>query len=451
MSLPVVAIVGRPNVGKSSLLNMLARERISIVDPRAGITRDRVGALIEYNDRWFELVDTGGVGMVDDDQLDEHVHRQIDFAIQRANLILFVVDVQEGITPLDQKVTEKLRALNVPLLLVVNKSDHPRHEPQAGEFFRFGFGEPVQVSAMHGHGRNELLAQILERLPDAPQEAPGLPVMKLAIVGKRNAGKSSLVNALAGEERVIVSEVPGTTRDAVDVTFEKDGRKFIAIDTAGVRKRKSMNDIDYYSFVRAQRSVGRADVVMHLIDAEVPLSETDLKLADLVETEHKPYVIVINKWDLVKTRASAQDFGEYLTKTMPLMRYAPVTFITAKTGKNVDAAVDVALALHKQANSRVSTSRLNKALEMILVERGPSPKRGTRQIKIYYGTQVSVAPPTIMFSCNHAELLTENYRRYMENRLRELLPFPEVPMRLMFRSHRQKEEAAPARSARGRS
>lgn len=436
MELPLVVIVGRPNVGKSSLLNMLAREQISIVDPRAGITRDRVTALIEHDRGWFELIDTGGIGMVDDQQLDDHVHQQIDFAIDRANVVLFVVDVLQGLTPLDKEIAQRLRKLDLPVILIANKADHHTHEHDAAVLERLGFGPALTASALHSYGRDAIFERIFEHLPESTGEPPKLPAMKLAIVGKRNAGKSTLVNALAGEDRMIVSEIAGTTRDAVDVKFEKDGRRFVAIDTAGVRKRKSMGDIDFYSYVRAEKSIKRADVVMHLIDAEVPVSEVDLKLASTVRDEYKPYMIVINKWDLVKGRASAEEFGDYLTQIMPIYNYAPITFVTAKTGKNIDAAVDVALGLYKQTNIRVTTSQLNKALELVIAQRGPSAKHGTKPVKIYYGTQVSTAPPAIVFSCNRAESVTENYRRFMENRLRELLPFREVPMRLMFRSHR---------------
>lgn len=443
----MVVIVGRPNVGKSSLLNLLARQRISIVDPRAGITRDRVSALLEHRERWLELVDTGGIGMVDDHQLEEHVARQIEFAIQRADLVLFVVDVQNGITPLDQIVAQKLRAARAPVILVANKTDHVGHESLAGELIRLGFGEAICVSALHSAGRARLLDAALETLRGASAEPPDEPLMKLAIVGKRNAGKSTLVNALAGEQRMIVSEIPGTTRDAVDVLFERDGRKFMAIDTAGVRKKRSMDDIDFYSFVRAERAIRRADVVLLLIDAMVPLAEVDLKLASLIESEYKPCLLVVNKWDLARDKTSTEEFGEYLTRAVPLMRYAPIAFITARTGQNADAAVDAASNLHRQAQLRVPTAQLNKALEAVLAERGPSAKRGARPVKIYYATQVDVAPPSFVFSCNRAELVTENYRRYLENRLRDLLPTAEVPMRLMFRSHHKADSIDPTRAA----
>jgi GTP-binding protein len=253
-------------------------------------------------------------------------------------------------------------------------------------------------------------------------------------VGKRNAGKSTLVNTLAGEERVIVSEIPGTTRDAVDVVFEKDGRRFIAIDTAGVRKKSSMDDIDFYSYTRALRSIRRADVVMLLIDALVPVAEVDLKLASAVLDAYKPVILTVNKWDLAREMAEPADFNRYLGGNFPMLSFAPLAFITATTGRNVGATIDVALSLHAQAHTRVPTGQLNRALEDILARRGPSAKRGTKPVKIYYATQVAVAPPTFVFFCNDPSLIRDEYRRFMEKRLRETLPIREVPIRLWFRA-----------------
>ncbi|MBU0637911.1 MAG: ribosome biogenesis GTPase Der [Planctomycetes bacterium] len=437
MALPVVVIVGRPNVGKSSLLNALAGRMISIVDPRAGVTRDRVSTVVEHRDHYFELTDTGGVGIVDADHLEEHVEEQIRYAIQCADVVIFLVDVRDGVTALDCAVGTLLRRCVQPLILVANKVDVAPLEPEAAQFVRLGYGEPLCVSATEGHGCRELLGRINELLGSTADAKPEQPLMRLALVGKRNAGKSTLVNALAGEERMIVSETPGTTRDAVDVRFERDGRMFVAIDTAGVRKKSRMQDIEYYSYTRALRSIRRADVVMFLVDATVPISDVDLKLGRTILDEYKPVVIAVNKWDLARGRADSTAYGEYLTQIMPALDYAPITFITAKTGRNVDAATDVALNLHRQAHSRVTTGRLNAALEAILQERGPSPKRGTKTLKVYYATQAAVAPPTIVFFCNHPGLVSDNYRRFMENRLRDILPFREVPLRLLFRARHE--------------
>lgn len=436
MALPVVTIVGRPNVGKSSLLNALARQRVSIVDARAGITRDRVSVVLEHGQRWFELVDTGGIGIVDDQHLEDHVEEQIRFALAQADLVLLVVSAPDGIHPLDARAAELLRPLGKPVLLVANKVDEERHAADAAAFCRLGFGEPLPVSALHGRGRTELLEAVLARLGPQPGEPPEPPVMKLAIVGKRNAGKSTLVNRLAGEPRCIVSQTPGTTRDAVDVRFELGGRKFVAIDTAGIRRKRSMDDIDFYSFRRALRSIQRADVALHLIDATVPVSEVDVRIAQAVVDEHKPLVIGVNKWDLAEGRAAPEEFEHYLNQTLPVAPYAPIVLLSAASGRNVAAVVDVALRLHRQACTRVPTARLNEALAEALRGRSPAPKRGTKPVKIYYATQVSVAPPTLAIFCNDPALVTQNYRRFLENRLREALPLHEVPIRLLFRARR---------------
>ncbi len=440
MPLPTVAIVGRPNVGKSSLLNAFARRRVSIVDPRPGVTRDRVSAVVEHGGRYFEAVDTGGIGIIDSDHLEEHVEQQIAYAIQRCDVIAFVVDVQEGVTTLDETVARTLRRAEHPVLLVANKVDVPTHRALAGEFTRLGFGEPLCVSAKHFRGRTELLDAVAALLPADAERWFEPPTMQLAIVGKRNAGKSTFVNALAGEERVIVSEIPGTTRDAVDVRFEKDGRSFVAIDTAGVRKRSKMQDLEFYSHTRARFSIRQADVVMLLIDSMVPVADVDGVLARTIAEAHKPVVIAVNKWDLARDLTDTERYAAYLTGVLPEVDYAPIVFMTARDGKNIDAAVDVALRLHRQANTRIGTGPLNAALEHVLAERGPSAKRGQRQVKIYYATQVGIAPPTIVFFCNKASLVDEQYRRFMENRLRDLLPFNEIPMRLLFRDRKAEGE-----------
>jgi len=436
MALPLVVIVGRPNVGKSSLLNMLARQRISIVDARPGITRDRVSAVVAHRERYFELVDTGGIGIVDADHLEAHVEAQIRYAMERAAIIIFLVDVRDGPTPPDQNIAGMLRRLGKPVVLVVNKVDAAALEPAAAEFHCLGFGPPLCVSALHGTGRRELLDRLIELVGSAAGEAPETAVMKLAIIGKRNAGKSTLVNALAGEERMIVSETPGTTRDAVDVRFEKDGQAFIAIDTAGVRKKARMNDIEFYSYTRALRSIRRADVVMHLIDATVPVSEVDVKLVRAVSEEYKPLILAVNKWDLAEGRTTPEAYAQYLTQVLPAYDYVPIALLAARSGRNIGAALEVARSLHRQACMRVPTARLNQALETILAAQAPSSGRGRRALKILYATQVAVCPPTLVFFCNDPALVTANYRRFMEKRLRGILPFREVPLRLLFRARR---------------
>ncbi len=445
MSLPVVAIVGRPNVGKSSLLNCIARRMIGIVDPTPGVTRDRVSAVCDANDLYFELVDTGGFGIEDHDDLTDHVEQQIRYALAQAALILFVVDARESVTPLDQDVARLLRQHDARVVLVANKVDEIKFTPLIGEFHKLGFGAALPVSAHHNIGRHELLERIAKIVKPVAPDSWDDPVMRLAVVGKRNAGKSTFINAIAGEDRVIVSEVPGTTRDAVDVRIEKDGRQITVIDTAGVRKKNKMaTDIEFYGYVRAQRSIMRADVVMLLIDAAVPVSQVDKKLASFISKHDKPCILAVNKWDLAKGKADTSDYEKYLTQILPELDYAPISVLTAKDNRGVQATVDLASALFKQARTRVGTAELNEALEAAKELHAASPKRGGKAIKIYYGTQVGVAPPTIVVFVNNPSLVREDYRRFLLNRLRELLPFGEVPIRLVIRSHRR--DAAPTKT-----
>ena len=439
MSLPVVAIVGRPNVGKSSLLAFLTRQLVSIIEPTAGVTRDRVSAVCEIGEVYFELVDTGGYGIEDIDDLSEHIERQIRYAIGQADLILFVCDVRDGVVPLDQDVARLLRPYSDRTVLVVNKADEPRQADQAGEFATLGYGQPICVSATHYRGRADLEEAILARI-DSDSALPPDPVMKLAIVGRRNVGKSTLINALAGEERVIVSEVPGTTRDAIDVRFEIDGRTFVAIDTAGVRKKTKMADaVEFYGYTRVTQSIRRADVVLLLIDAIAMITEVDKKLAGLIAEEFKPCVLVINKWDLAKGRAGTGDFGEYLDRLLPQLSFAPVAFVSAREAHNVTAAVETAWALFKQASFRVGTGQLNAALAEVTALRGPSPKRGRKSPKILYGTQITTQPPTLVLFVNSPSLIRQEYQRFLLNRLRQRLPFEEIPIRLIFRARRGRD------------
>lgn len=437
MPLPIVAIVGRPNVGKSSLLNCLARKRISIVDPTAGVTRDRVSIIIDADDLYFELIDTGGYGIEDRDGLTEHVEAQIQFAVASASLVLFVVDAHDGVTPLDRQVAELLRRQKVTVVLVANKVDTPQDTGQIGDLCRLGFGEPLLISALHLRGRTELMERILDHVRPLASERPLDPVLKLAIVGRRNVGKSTFINCLAGEDRVIVSEVPGTTRDSVDVRFEKDGQIYVAIDTAGVRKQARMADsIEYYGFTRAERSIRRADVVLFFMDATAPVGEVDKRLGGYIAEQYKPCIVVINKWDLAKDRADTDQYGDYLTEVMPNLDYVPVAFVTATESRNVQSVLDLAKSIYKQAATRVPTAKLNEAIMDIVTLRGPSPKHGTGRPKIYYGTQISTCPPTLVLFVNNPSLIRSEYQRFIVNRLRERLPFAEVPIRLLLRAHR---------------
>lgn len=434
MIIPTVTIVGRPNVGKSSLLNCLAKRRISIVEPTSGVTRDRVSTEIQYKDYVFELVDTGGMGVKDVDGLTEDIEIQIEIAIHKADVILFVVDVREGVTPLDTMVVERLRRLNKKVILVANKVDTPKLEYLIADFNKLGLGEPVPISALEGFGRSGLLDRIVSLLPVPSQEAVTADsVIKLAIVGKRNAGKSTLINTLAKEKRMIVSEVAGTTRDSVDVRFEIDGKQFLAIDTAGVRKKRQVKDsIEFYSMARAERSIRRADVVLILIDATLKVSEVDKKLGDYVISESKPCIIVMNKWDLVHG-VEAERFNDYIYKCLPGLSFAPIIFISAKNNKHVIEMVQLATELYGQTNTRVPTSELNQALEEALSLHRPTRKKA-RSPRIYYATQVSVAPPTFILFVNDPKLFDSDYERYLSNQLRSKLPFSEIPLKFHFRA-----------------
>jgi GTP-binding protein len=442
MAIPVVAIIGRPNVGKSSLLNSLSGRMISIVDPTAGVTRDRVSTILEYNERYFELVDTGGYGIVDSDALESHVENQIFQAISQATLVLFVVDIREGITPLDKQIALLLRKHNLPVLLVANKADSPKQLPLAGEFVRLGFGEPICISAANLINRAQLLEHIENALEHLPKEKPAEAVMKIAIVGKRNAGKSTFINAVVGHQRVITSDIPGTTRDAVDVLFEKDGRQYMIIDTAGVRKvGKMAHDIEYYGYTRALRSIRRADVVLFMMDATTPVSQVDKKLGHLIRDEYKPCILIVNKWDLAKDIAASDDYAEYLDKVLKGLRHAPIAFTTAKDAKNVQSVLDVATELYKQAGTKIPTGRLNRAINIISEERfGAGGKRSVP--KIYYATQVAIRPISILLFVNRPALFDEPHQRFLTHRLGELLGLEEVPIRLLLRQRNEKKETA---------
>jgi GTP-binding protein len=443
VAVPVVAIVGRPNVGKSSLFNWLSGRRIAIVDPTAGVTRDRVSSLIKVGDRFIELIDTGGVGIQDVDNLTLQVEKQIETAVDQAQVILFVVDVRDGLMPLDEEVARRLRYANKPVLCVANKCDRPEWEPLAAEFYKLGRGKLVCVSAEQKWGRKELLDLLSERLPEpeAGDNDPAEAAMKLAIVGRRNTGKSTFINSLAESERMIVSEVPGTTRDSVDVRFERDGKVFVAIDTAGVRRRGSISsDIEFYSMNRAEKSIRRADVVLLFHDPRVRISKVDKQLADYVFENHKPAIFVVNKWDLMVPMPTSK-FGIYIRSTFPSLDYVPIAFITAKSGKNVQTVLNLAQHLFKQSSSRVGTSDLNRVVRATL-DQQPPPQRQNRRPKVFYATQVSVNPPTIVLFTNGPDLFDNTYQRYLIKSFRDQLPFTEVPIKLHLR-HKRRDEQPP--------
>ena len=434
MAVPQVVIVGRPNVGKSSLFNWLAGRRIAVVDPTSGVTRDRVTHLMELQGRFLEIVDTGGMGFQDPDNLTAQIELQIQTAIDSAHIILFVVDTREGLLPADQEVAKRLRYTNVPVVCVANKTDTDAFASQADEFYKLG-RKVVRVSALQNRGKDDLLAAIYEKLPPATDEnAPPADVeMKVAIVGRRNTGKSTFINTLAQAERMITSEIPGTTRDSVDVRFEMDGKAFMAIDTPGLRRTKSLaSDIEFYGLHRAQRSIRRADIVLLFFDATQRISKVDKQLCDYIAQEYKPCMFVVNKWDLQAKIMPTEKWVTYLRDTFRSMTYVPIAFITGQSGKNIKAMLNHAQMLFKQARSRIATPSLNK-LVRAAVENNPPPLYRMRQPKIYFATQVGEQPPTIVLFCNNPEGVSPGYQRYLLGVFRDHLKCSEVPIKLYLR------------------
>jgi GTP-binding protein len=459
MALPEIAIVGRPNVGKSSLFNRLVGRRVSIVDPTPGTTRDRVSQLVEilpptdlpYDQardaapKLAEIVDTGGFGVYmaeggrfddageDLTKLTPQIEAQIKAGVSRATLILFVIDAQTGVTSLDMRIAQLVREAGRAdrVLLVANKVDDDSWIPAAQDASRLGFGEPQMTSAESAFGKRAFLEAIYERLPEWV-EPVAKPEMKIAIVGRRNAGKSTLINALAGEPRVIVSEIAGTTRDSIDVRFEMNGHAFVAIDTAGVRKRKSwVDDIEYYSHQRAKSAIERADVCVLLLDAREEVSQVEKRLALALMEQHKPTVIAVNKWDLVESKLKTSDYIDYLTQELFALDFAPLVFLSAEKGEGVKEVIKVCSNLFEQAGHRETTGRLNAVIRGILADRGPSSKLGTKA-KVFYVSQIATNPPTIAVVVNKPQLFEGQYEKYLLNQLREQLPFSEVPIKLVI-------------------
>ncbi|MCA9088333.1 MAG: ribosome biogenesis GTPase Der [Planctomycetaceae bacterium] len=448
MAIPKVAIVGRPNVGKSSILNWQAGKFVSVVDPTAGVTRDRVTYLMQHRDRFFEFVDTGGIGIVDSDDLSADIERQIDCAINEAQVILFVVDGSAGLTPLDQAVAERLRRIDMPKLLVVNKSDSPKTDLEIHEFYGLAEASMVQTSVKANRGKSDLIDAIFNLLPDADEteavSGAALvtdPELKLAIVGRRNVGKSTFINALAQTERMIVSEVAGTTRDSVDIRFELDGKSFVAIDTPGVRKRKSLaNDIEFYGLVRAEKSIRRANVVFMFFDASEPISRVDKKLVSEIQERDKACVFVVNKWDIALERGITNEkWADYLFSEFASLRHVPVAFITAKEERNVKQLINLAQSIYKQSRERVGTGPLNRLLQLAMTKNPPKAKP-SRRARAYFATQVATEPPTIVIKCNDPDLFDPAWKRFLLGLFRDELPFKEVPVRLYFRGKGERRD-----------
>jgi GTP-binding protein len=434
MAKPVAAIVGRPNVGKSTLFNKIAGKRISIVEDTPGVTRDRIYTEVEWLDNKFTLIDTGGIEPYSEDVLLVQMRRQAQIAIDMAHVILFVVDGQEGITPADEEVANMLRKSKKKIILVVNKIDAPKYMDNVYEFYNLGLGEPVGISAAQALGLGDMLDEILKGFPETDEEDYDEFTIKVAVVGKPNVGKSSLVNKIIGEERVIVSDVAGTTRDAIDTPFTVGEDQYVFIDTAGLRKKKKIfENIERYSVVRSLTAIERADVCLILIDADEGVTEQDTKIAGYVNEQGKAAIIVVNKWDLVeKDEKTMNRFIEDIRRDLPFMAYAPTIFISALTGQRVTKLFELIKYVSNQHATRISTGMVNDVINEAILMNQPAISGG-RRLKILYATQVAVKPPTFALFVNDPEIMHFSYERYLENQLRKSFGFEGTPIRFLIR------------------
>ena len=441
MSKPIVAVVGRPNVGKSTFFNYLAGKRISIVEDTPGVTRDRIYTEIEWRSKRFTLIDTGGIEPYSEDIIMQQMKRQAEIAIETADVIIFMVDGKEGMTATDKEVATMLRKSQKPVILTVNKvyrvGDPP---PEVYEFYNLAMGDIAIISSIHGLGMGDLLDAVFEHFPEDIDEEEDEEIIKVAVVGKPNAGKSSLINALLGENRVIVSDIAGTTRDAIDTHIENDGQKYTFIDTAGLRKRSKINEtIEKYSTIRSWTAIERADVCLIMIDAEDGITEQDTKIAGYAHEQGKASIIVINKWDLVKKETGTlEEYRKTVHEALGFMTYAPVLFISAKTGQRVKNIYELIKFVADQSAFRISTGMLNDLVNEATAMVQPPSDKGKR-LKIFYMTQIAVKPPTFVVFVNEMDLFHYSYERYLENQLRKNFGFEGTPIRFIHRQ-REKEE-----------
>ena len=444
MSRPLVAIVGRPNVGKSTFFNKISGKRISIVEDTPGVTRDRVYADVEWLGRKFTLIDTGGIDPRSEDALLKQMRRQAEIAMDTADVICFFTDARAGLTQDDQEVAELLRKTRKPLLLVVNKVDHAGLNDDVYEFYNLGLGDPISISSVNMLGLGDLLEEIVKLLPpaDPEEEDEAEHVVQLAVVGRPNVGKSSLVNRLLGKERVMVSNIPGTTRDAIDSRFTApDGTEYNIIDTAGIRRKRVIEDesLERYSVLRSIAAIKRCDVALMLIDAQDGVTEQDTKIAGLVHEEGKACVVVVNKWDAIEKETNTMEqYRKQVLEDLKFMDYAPVLFVSAMTGQRVHTVLDMVSQAYAQYTKRVPTGVLNDVLADAQASLQPPATNG-RRLKIYYGTQQHVAPPTFILFVNDEELMHFAYQRYLENFLRKTFDFTGTPIRLVLRAKHKEE------------
>ena len=437
---PLVAIVGRPNVGKSMLFNKLCGQRLSIVEDTPGVTRDRLYAQCEWRNRTFDIVDTGGIEPGTDDQILAFMREQAEIAISTATV--FVCDIKTGMTASDQEVANMLLRSGKPVILAVNKADQTgRENPDIYEFYNLGLGDPIAVSALHGHGTGDLLDACFQFFPEEEDEEEDDDVIKVAVIGKPNVGKSSLVNRILGEERVIVSNVAGTTRDAVDSAFENQHGKYLFIDTAGMRKKSRVDDrIEKFSVLRSTMAIERSDVCLIMIDAQEGVTEQDTKVAGLAHEAGKACIIVVNKWDAIEKDGKTMDkMRQEVMRDLSYMTYAPIVFISALTGQRVDRLFELINYVNDQSAMRITTGMLNSVLADATARVQPPTDKG-RRLKIYYMTQVGIRPPHFVCFCNDARLFHFSYQRYLENQIRSTFGLEGTPVRLTVRQRSDKEE-----------
>lgn len=436
MAKPVVAIVGRPNVGKSTIFNRIVGERVAIVEDEPGVTRDRIYSSAEWLNHDFNIIDTGGIEMSDEPLLVQ-IRSQAEIAIQEADVIIFLTDGREGVTPADEEIAKLLYKTNKPVVLAVNKIDNPEMHELIYDFYALGFGEPFPVSGTHGRGLGDLLDEVAKHFPKNNETEYDEDVIKFCLIGRPNVGKSSLVNAILGEERVIVSDIPGTTRDAVDTFVTIDGQEYVVIDTAGMRKKGRIYErTEKYSVLRALKAIERSDVVLVVLDGTEGIVEQDKKIAGYAHEAGRAVVIVVNKWDAVeKDENTMKRFEEVIRREFLFLDYAPIVFLSAKTKKRLHTLIPMINLAAENHVRRVETSVLNDII-MDAVAMNPAPMEKGRRLKIYYTTQVSVKPPTFVFFVNDPELVHFSYERYLENRVRDAFGFEGTPIKLIFRERR---------------
>ncbi len=442
MALPIVAVVGRPNVGKSTLFNKLIGQRMSIVEDTPGVTRDRIYSKCEWRNREFMVVDTGGIEPNSDDIILSQMRRQAELAIEKADVIVFLTDIRTGVTANDYDVARMLQKSGKPIILCVNKCDSIGDPPpEFYEFYNLGLGDPIPLSAAHGHGSGDMLDRIFEYFPEETNEDYDEEYIKVAVIGKPNVGKSSLINRVAGEERAIVSNIAGTTRDATDTIVENENGKYVFIDTAGIRKKSKINEkIEHYSVLRAYMAVDRSDVCVIVVDAEVGFTDQDSKVAGYAHEQGKACIVAVNKWDAIDKDSNTMDeFRTKLEKDFSFMSYVPFVFISAKTGLRVDKLFDMINKVHAQNSMRISTGMLNDILAYATTRVQPPSDKG-RRLKIYYMTQPSTKPPTFVVFVNRADLFHFSYQRYLENQIRQTFGLEGTPVRFITRERNRDDD-----------